>query len=338
MTMNVYFVAPRRLGFAGATAALAAVGMMTAGTAAASRPSSASVANGTLTINGTNQSDRLALRLQAGDAGTLQVDFGDDGSAEHSFDRGTFGRIDVLLSGGDDEFRVDQVNGALADEALTVDGGSGDDTLDGGDGIELFVGGSGDDAVDGNRADDTALLGAGSDTFRWDPGDGSDVVEGESGHDTLDFNGNGASETMSLSDNGGRSVFLRDVANIRMDMDDVERLDLTALGGIDTITVGDLSGTDVRVVDVDLSGPGGGGDAQVDVVRANGTPRADKIDVATEEARVDVDGLTSETRITGSETVDVLQVNTLGGNDDVDVDGDVFARITVAVDLGPDQI
>ena len=39
---------------------------------------------------------------------------------------------------------------------------------------------------------------------------------------------------MSLTPNGERALFLRDVANIRMDMDNVERLDLTALAGTDT--------------------------------------------------------------------------------------------------------
>ena len=100
------------------------------------------------------------------------------------------------MGSGDDAFRVDQTNGAFADEALTVDGGSGSDFLDGGDGVETFVGGSGRDAVDGNRGNDTGILGSGDDSFRWDPGDGSDVVEGQSGTDTLDFNGAGANEVM----------------------------------------------------------------------------------------------------------------------------------------------
>ena len=109
--------------------------------------------------------------------------------------------------------------------------------MNGGDNIELFLGGSGDDFADGNRGNDTGVMGSGNDIFRWDPGDGSDVVEGDSGTDTLDFNGAGANEVMSLSPNGGRSLFLREPANIRMDMDNVERLDLTALGGVDTMRV-----------------------------------------------------------------------------------------------------
>ena len=55
---------------------------------------------------------------------------------------------------------------------------------------------------------------------------------------------------MSLSPEGGRAIFLRDVANIRMDMDNVERLDLTALGSNDDVTVDDMSGTDFRQADV----------------------------------------------------------------------------------------
>ena len=169
----------RRLGLAAGAAAMVAVGLATAGPAAAA--TSASVSNDTLTVTGDSGDDRIALRLAGGAAGTLQVDFGDDGSAEHSFDRSTFSRIEVFAGSGNDRFRVDQANGAFTDEALTVDGGNGHDTLDGGDGVELFIGGNGEDAVDGNRGNDTALLGNGQDSFRWDPGDGSDVVAGENG-------------------------------------------------------------------------------------------------------------------------------------------------------------
>ena len=267
----------------------------------------------------------------------MQVDLNDDGTAEHTFDRNTFSRIEVFLRSGSDQFRVDQANGVI-DEPATIAAGSGNDTLNGGDSIELFIGGSGNDAVDGNRGNDTAVLGSGSDSFRWDPGDGSDVVEGRSGTDTLDFNGAGGAENMSLSANAGRSLFLRDVANIRMDMDGVERLDLAALGGPDTLTVEDMSGTDFRRADVDLSGPAGGGDAAADVVTVKGTERADRIDVETDGARVDVEGLKTEVRIAGTETMDQLQVNSLGGNDDVDVEQAVFSLIGVAVDLGSGQL
>src|SRR5262245_14673592 len=43
--------------------------------------------HGLLAIEGTEASDNIALRLRAGDPGTLEVDVGDDGSADFSFER-----------------------------------------------------------------------------------------------------------------------------------------------------------------------------------------------------------------------------------------------------------
>ena len=48
--------------------------------------------------------------------------------------------------------------------------------------------------------------------------------------------------------------FFRDVANVTMDLNDVEHIDFRALGGADNIVVGDLSGTDVTEVNIDLRG------------------------------------------------------------------------------------
>jgi hypothetical protein len=328
----------RRVGLAAGVAAVAAT-LATAGSAAADqRADLASVAHDTLFVTGSRESDQLALRLEAGAPGTLQVDFGDDGVAEFSFDRTTFSRIEISARGGDDRIRIDQVNGAFADEAVTMDGGGGDDTMDGGDAAELFIGGSGRDAVDGNRGNDTALLGAGADSFRWDPGDGSDAVEGQFGFDTLDFNGAGGAEKMSLSPNGERSVFLRDVANIRMDMDGVEALDLTALGGTDEVTVDDMSGTDFRVANIDLAGTPGTPDGAADLVTVNGSAGDDNVDLETDGTVVVADGLQTEVRVSNSELADKIQVSTLDGHDDVDVDGTVFALIGIGVDLGAGQL
>jgi hypothetical protein len=329
--------AARRLGLAAGVGAVAAV-LVTAGPASAAPSNTAFVAHDTLIVKGSNDDDRIALRLQAAAPGILEVDFGDDGTAEHSFDRATFSRINVFARRGDDQIRIDQVNGIFLDEAITVYAGSGDDRFDGGDGAELFIGGRGDDAADPNRGDDTGVMGSGTDTFRWDPGDGSDVVDGQVGFDTLDFNGAAANEIMSLSPNGERSVFLRDVANIRMDMDGVEALDLTALGGTDTFTANDMTGTDFRVAAVDLQGPAGGPDGVADVVTVKGSAGADRIELGTEGTTVVADGLQTEVRIAGSEVLlDKVQIDTLDGNDRVLVDGTVFALIDIGVDLGLGQ-
>src|ERR1700722_15176281 len=156
----------------------------------------AGVENGTLQIKGDGASDKLALRLSSTDPNTLQVDVGEDGTVDFSFDRSTFTAINVQAGGGDDEVRVDDSFGSFANDALTVDGGAGNDTVLGG------------------RGSDVALLGSGADSFTWNPGDGSDTIEGQGGNDTLDFNGSNANESIDLSANGSRGRLFRDVANI----------------------------------------------------------------------------------------------------------------------------
>jgi hypothetical protein len=322
---------------AGAVAAALALGVSGAPAGAASQQQ-ASVSGDTLNVTTHAGSDRIALRLAPGDTTTLQVDFGDDGSAEESFDRATFTKILVSTGSGADALRVDQSGGAFADEALTYNGGSGNDSFAGGDGAELFLGGSGDDSNDGNRGDDRAELGSGDDSFRWDPGDGSDTIEGHSGTDTLDFNGANVAEKMQLTPNGSRALFLRDIANIRMDMDGVERLDLTALGSADSIEVDDMRGTDVRQADVDLSGAAGGGDGAADTVTVAGTAGADDVAVGAAGGEVQVRGLRTAVNVAGPELADTLQVSTFEGDDDVTVDPAAEALMTVAVDLGTGEI
>src|SRR5213076_441821 len=149
---------------------------------------------------------------------------------------------------------------ALAAQAitLTLDGGTGDDTIAGARGVETAFGGEGNDTIDGNGGNDQANLGAGDDTFVWDPGDGSDTINGEDGRDTLVFNGAAASETVDLSANGNGLRFFRQPANITMDTGGVEFVTFDALGGADNVTVNDLTGTDVTSVDLDFAGALGG--------------------------------------------------------------------------------
>ena len=58
-----------------------------------------------------------------------------------------------------------------------------------------------------------------------------------------------------------------------MDLDDVERIDFNALGGVDNIVVGDMTGTDVTQVRINLASTLGGtvGDNAADTVTVNGT-------------------------------------------------------------------
>ena len=107
------------------------------------------------------------------------------------------------------------------------------------------------------------------------PGDGNDTVEGQDGTDSMLFFGANIAENFDIAPNGGRVLFFRNIASVTMDLDDVESVDVRALGGADNFVVGDLSATDLTTIDADLRGPNGGGDGAADTITVNGTQGAD---------------------------------------------------------------
>ncbi len=234
-------------------------------------------------------------------------------------------------------------------DALTVNGLGGNDTLDasglaagiiqltenGGSGNDVLIGSQGDDLINGGTGNDVALMGDGDDTFVWNPGDGSDVVEGQAGSDTLQFNGSNANEKMDLSANGSRLRLFRDVGNITMDTNGVETVNLTARGGADTITINDLTGTDVSAVNLDLAATGGAGDGSLDNVIVNATNGSDAIVATGDASGVSVLGLSAVVNITGAEAAnDRLTVNGLAGDDVVEGSGLSVSAIQFTADGG----
>ena len=73
----------------------------------------AAVKHGTLNVTGSDGGQQVALRLAAGDPSTIQVDAGNDGSADFSFAAGEVDAIKVKLGDGDDLARIDDTNGAF---------------------------------------------------------------------------------------------------------------------------------------------------------------------------------------------------------------------------------
>ena len=255
--------------------------------------------------------------------------------APFAIDIGTSEELVLNANGGDDSFSATGNLAALI--AITVDGGAGDDAILGSNGIDVLLGGDGDDFVDGQQGNDVAFLGAGDDTFQWDPGDGSDTIEGQDGTDTMLFNGNSANERFEASANGGRLLFTRNVGSIVMDANDVEVVDLNALGGTDRVTVDDLSGTDVSELNPNLAGALGGtaGDGQPDTVIAHGTTGDDVVVAAGDASGVAVIGLAAQVKITGAEAAnDRLRVNARAGDDVVDASGLAAGSIQLTADGG----
>ena len=197
-------------------------------------------------------------------------------------------------------------------------------TLNGGDGNDIITGSAGNDIVIGGRGNDTALLGAGDDTFVWNPGDGSDVVDGQARnrhaavqrrqrqreHRHLGQWQPGAGSSATSATSPWISTASR-------------HIDVKALGGADTITVNDLTGTGVNQVAIDLSAaPGSGtGDGQADTVVINATNGDDVINITENNGVVTVSGLATDVTISGFDTNDRLVINGLGGDDVINASG-----------------
>ena len=284
----------------------------------------------TVEVNGGNASETFTAV-----ANGSRVRFDRTNPAPFSLDIGTSENLVVNMNGGDDVFTAG--NGLAPLISLTVDGGAGNDTITGGDGNDVLIGGDGNDVLTGGRGSDTLTGGAGNDTFVWNPGDGSDVIEGQGGMDTLQFNGANVGENIDLSANGSRLRLFRDVGNVTMDVNGVENVSVVARGGADTITVNDLSHTDVTGVNIDLAGtPGSGtGDGQPDAVVVNGTAHADSVQITGSGTSYSVAGLPATVTVQGSEGAnDKLVVNALGGNDTVNAAGLQAGVVSLTVDGG----
>ena len=303
--------------------------------AVAAAPSSAATGaqfdGDTLQIFGDNGEQTLAIVNQPS---TYVLDIGNNGTADFTFDRSTFSKIEVDAKGGND--RIDLVNGGGAlDKPITVDGGAGNDTLRGAAGDEKLLGGSGDDDIDGNIGADTVDGGSGNDRIEWDPGDGSDTVDGASGTDALDFNGSNIGEQIGVTANGARARLTRNVASIDMDLGSLEQIRVRTVGGSDAVTVGDLRGTGVRTVSTDLRASDGAADGVADNVIVQGTDAADRFDVgATSDGKVRVDGSGVGVEVTSAETQDNVDVDTLGDADTVVSGVSVPGPGSVTVDGG----
>ena len=247
------------------TVALAQAGPSTISVDLAGAPSIADGQADVLNVSATNAIDTLTIT----GAGTSYAIAGLDASINVA---GSEGALDTLVLnglGGNDSLIATALPAGVT--KLTLDGGAGDDTLLGSQGVDLFLGGDDNDFVFGDNGNDIAFLGAGDDVFEWNPGDGNDTIEGQGGTDRLQFDGSNAERERQRPRQWRPGPLTRDIANVTMDMDDVERIRFDALGGADTLAVGDMTGTDSLSSQIELAAAAGGGDGQLDSVTVNAT-------------------------------------------------------------------
>ena len=280
----------------------------------------------TAEINGGNGAETFALT-----ANGTRVRFDRIDPAPFSIDAGEMERVVVNMNGGDDAFSATGNLAALVQ--VQVDGGAGNDTILGSNGADLLIGGDGNDFVDGQQGTDIAQLGSGDDLFQWDPGDGSDVVEGGADTDTLRFNGSNGNEMIALAADGEHVRLTRNLGTIVMDVNEVERFEINALGGTDVVRVQDLSGTHAKEASIDL-GVFGAGDGMIDTVVVDGSANADTVQVVADQTSIAVLGLPISIQVQQAEAADGLVIGGFEGDDRIDASTLPGGRVSLTLDGG----
>jgi hypothetical protein len=280
------------------------------------------VAADTLTISGDGAADTITVRL----ASPTTVDV--NGT---TFDRATFSKIAIRSGAGNDTIRIAD----LLTETVTIESGTGADTVVGGPGNETIAAGDDADLVHPGAGDDTALLGAGDDTAI--QGDGFDHIDGQAGADELQAAGSDDSEEFTLQANGTQARIARDTGPATTDSTAIETLDVAAAGGADLVDIGDLAPTAVKNVKADL----GSFDNDRDQIAVQGTDQGDLIRVRALNDDVRVQRQDRTVDIHGARLADDrLTVSGRAGSDDILADANAGASLALTFDggAGPDQL
>ncbi|MDG2359977.1 MAG: Calx-beta domain-containing protein, partial [Planctomycetaceae bacterium] len=262
--------------------------------------------NDTITINDINNVGFFVLRVN-GDAGTDTI----TGSGA------LVGNVPIIIDGG---LGDDTLNGTTGGDLIfgragldtidaqggadTLNGGDGDDIIDGGDGNDIVRGEAGNDSVTGGLGDDLLEGGFGNDTLFGS--DGNDTAMGSFGDDIL----NGMAGDDSLMGMLGRDSILGGNGNDTLDGGRDDDL-MTGQGGNDVLR-GDHGEDTLR---------GGGGDDTIDA--GDG---ADLVNAGNgKDAIFGGDGNDTINGESGADTIDGHDgddfVNA-GGGDDIIVGGD----------------
>ena len=203
-----------------------------------------------------------------------------------------------LIVGSNDD---DTIRGGRGDDTILGGGGAdsllgnrGADSIEGGEGVDTLRGGRGNDTLIGNTEGDRIRGGNGDDLLIWNNGDGSDIMRGGRGFDTVQVNGAvDAGDDFELRANGRRAEFERlNLGNFVLDVNKVEQFEINGLGGDDTLTVRDLTGTDVRQVIF------------------NGADGNDLLDASLSNTAIMANGGTGDDTLSGGSANDTL----VGGN------------------------
>ena len=204
---------------------------------------------------------------------------------------------------------------------------------------DLIITAGGNDIVEGDLGNDTAFLGAGDDRFIWIQETAATWSRVSKASIRSSLTAPTSPRTSNFgyrrfSGSGERARFFRDVANITMDLDRVERIEFKALGGADQIVVNDLSRTDVREVALDLAGALGGGDGAIDRITLKGAGTGKLIVIQGAGTSLNVAGLHAAVSVANAEATDTLLIAAGGGDDTVNANNLAAGIVELTIDAG----
>jgi Ca2+-binding RTX toxin-like protein len=199
----------------------------------------------TIEVNGAGAAETFTVKPDAAVAGRIRFDRvapNPGPPAPFFLDISTSEVLDLNMNAGNDIVTADAGLDALGLK-LDVDGGAGEDNIDGSDAADLLKGGPDNDTItpDDNPPNtfDDARGDAGNDRIIWTGGDDNDRNDGGEGNDVSQVNGATADETFTVKPGAaGHVVFDRTSTNpqaFTVDMTTTETLRLTMNDGNDSM-------------------------------------------------------------------------------------------------------
>jgi Ca2+-binding RTX toxin-like protein len=203
----------------------------------------------TIEVNGAAVAETFTVKPDAAQAGRIRFDRvapAPGPPAPFFLDIGTSEVLDLNMNAGDDIVTADAGLDALGFK-LDVDGGAGEDNIDGSDAADVLKGGPDNDTItpDDNPLNtrDVARGEDGNDLIIWNGGDDNDDNDGGPGTDTSRVNGATANETFTVNAGAPGHVLFARVAPtpnppgfFDIDMTTTEVMDLNMNAGDDTVT------------------------------------------------------------------------------------------------------
>ncbi|HEX8256561.1 MAG TPA: hypothetical protein VF589_02925, partial [Allosphingosinicella sp.] len=286
-------------------------------------------------VAGDGDTDRLSLAGGSGDefvqvsatAGGLAVSGLGAAIAIEAMEAGDF--ISLNGAGGNDFLSADS-----AGRSVYLSGGAGNDKLVGSSAADTLRGDEGDDEVQGGTGDDDVQLGAGDDSLLWFKGHGFDSVDGGADFDRIDLRGSGGTDTFAISAGPTDAAIEVDYA-IALDIRAVERVDFVDFGGSDLFSIGDLTGTSLRQIFLDV-----GFDTDLDLVVLHGGGGSDTVLLADIAGRVRISGLAATVTVERLGRIDEIHVFAGNGADTIDASaaGEGPALLVLRGEDGDDRL